>query len=133
MKKKENYFKNETKTKGFGFKFILSIVAFMIISFATFAVKRIVENPVQLDPTLGIDPLWYSYSIVILSIITLIGLWLTYMYRKWGVYIVIGALLSMIVINPEYSLLRTLLPMFTLFTFIGYGLFEIIPKWKFFK
>ena len=133
MENKENYFKNETKTKTFGFKFILSAVALMTISFAIFALKRIIENPVQLDPTLGIDPLWYSYSIVILSIITLVGLWLTYKYKKWGVYLVIVSLLSMIVINPEYSLLRTLLPMFTLFIFVGYGLFEIIPKWKFFK
>ena len=133
MNNKQNYFENETAEKGIGFKFIISLEVLMIIIFAAFSLKRIIENPVQLDPTIGIDPLWYSYSIVVLSIIALIGLWFTYMYRKWAVYTVISAILLMIIINPEFSLIKTLIPMFTLFIFVGYGLFEIIPRWRFFK
>lgn len=133
MENKKNYFENETAEKGIGFKVILLLEALMIIIFAAFSLKRIVENPVQLDPTIGIDPLWYSYSIVVLSIIALIGLWFTYMYRKWAVYSVIISVFLMILINPYFSLIKTLIPMFTLFIFVGYGLFEIIPKWRFFK
>lgn len=133
MMKESNYFFNETPRKSFGFKLVLSLVAFMIFSFSFFRIKRLLENPVQLDPTIGIEPLWYTYTVLMLAGIALVSIFYTYRYKKWGVYIVIVSLFGIVILNPEFSLQKTLLPMFTLFTFVGYGLFEIIPRWKYFS
>lgn len=130
--KQQNYFDKESENKGLGFKIILALVAFMTLVFTAFSLKRIITNPVQVDPTIPIEPLWYSVTLVGLSIFTLTGLLFTYKYKKWGVYMVVASLFLMIVANPTFSLIKTILPMFTLFTFVGYGLFEIIPRWKYF-
>ncbi|MRJ09200.1 hypothetical protein EDL99_10060 [Ornithobacterium rhinotracheale] len=129
----DNYFPDVSPEKSFGFKLVLILVAAMTISFSVFRIKRIIENPVQLDPTIGIEPLWYSYTVLAMAIVTLVGLWFTYQYKKWGVYATVSALFIIVILNPEFSLLKTLLPMFTLFTFVGYGLFEIIPRWKYYS
>lgn len=128
-----NYFPDATPEKSLGFKLVLILVAIMTISFSFFRVKRIIEDPVQLDPTLGIEPLWYTYTVLAMAIITLVALWFTYQYKKWGVYATASALFIIVILNPEFCLQKTLLPMFTLFTFVGYGLFEIIPRWKYYS
>lgn len=129
----QEYFQNETPEKSFGFKVILTLVALMTLSIIAVRVYSLSTYNVLPDPTLVREPLWYNYLSIVLSIITLVGLWFTWQYKKWGVYTTIISLFLMIVINPEFSLLRTLAPLFTLFIFVGYGLFEIIPKWKFFR
>ncbi|MDO5510953.1 MAG: hypothetical protein Q4F57_09670 [Weeksellaceae bacterium] len=129
----QNYFQNETPEKTFGFKTILTFVALMIISHAALMVYNIVSPPISPDPTLFIPPLWYNILGSLLSITALVGLGMTYNYRKIGVYVVIASLLLIVVLNPEFSLLRTLVPVFTLFIFVGFGLLEIIPKWQFFR
>ncbi|MDO5654780.1 MAG: hypothetical protein Q4G27_01410 [Flavobacteriaceae bacterium] len=129
----QDYFPNESPEKSFGFKVIMTLVALMILSIIVVRVYSLSLYNVAPDPTLYREPLWYNISSIVLSIIALIGVWLTWQYRKVGVYLTIAALFLMVIINPEFDLLRTLAPMFTLFVYSGYGLFEIIPKWKFFK
>lgn len=129
----QNYFENETPEKTFGFKTVITLVALMILSFSAIMVYNILFPPISPDPTLFIPPLWYNLLGSLLAIIALVGLGFTWNYRKIGVYIVIAALMLIIMLNPEFSLLRTLAPVFTLFIFVGFGLFEIIPKWQFFK
>lgn len=131
--KKENYFENESPEKSFGFKVVLTLVALMILSFMVVRIYTLFSPKVQMDPTLFVEPEWYNISVILLAIVALAGLVATYMYRKIGVYMVCAALFIMVVINPEFNLMRTLLPLFTFFFFVGYGLFEIIPKWRFFK
>lgn len=130
---RNDYFENETDEKSFGFKLIISLVALMVLSIIGIRIYNIFNYDVLPDPTMVREPLWYNYITIFLGIISLIGLFFTWNYRKFGVYMVIASLFISIVINPEFSLLRTLAPLFALFVFVGYGLFEIIPKWRFFK
>lgn len=129
----QDYFPNESPEKSFGFKVILTLVALMTLSILAVRIYSLSTYTVAPDPTLTREPLWYNYLSILLCLVTLAGLFFTWQYRKIGVFITAGALFIMIVANPEFSLLRTLAPLFTLFIFSGYGLFEIIPKWKFFK
>ena len=133
MKQDQDYFANETSEKSFGFKVVLALVALMVLSIIVVRIYSLITYEVIVDPTLLREPMWYNLSTIGLSIITLVGLWYTWLYKKLGVYLTAGALFAIIAINPEFDLFRTLAPLFTLFIFTGFGLFEIIPKWKFFK
>lgn len=130
-----DYFQNETAEKTFGFKVILTLVALMTLSIIGIRIFTMIGagSDVALDPTLQPDPVWYNYSVVLLGLISLAGICFTWMYRKIGIYMVAISLFLIVLLNPEFSLLKTLAPLFTLFIFVGFGLFEIIPKWKFFK
>lgn len=130
--RQKDYFPDETPEKTFGFKFILTLVAIMIMSIIGIRIYTWESYSAAPDPTLQREPVWYFWSVIILGILALIGLLYTYQYKKWGVYLVILSLFLMVVINPNFSLMITLAPLFTLFVFVGYGLFEIIPKWKYF-
>lgn len=131
---RNDYFEHETAEKSFGFKVILAFVALMILSIIGFRIHGIVTyEGVALDPTLTPDPMWYNYTIIVLGLIALGGIIATWNFMKVGVYTVIVSLFLTIVLNPDFSLVKTIAPMFTLFVFSGYGLFEIIPKWRFFK
>ena len=129
----QDYFPNETSEKSFGFKVIMALVALMILSIIAVRVYSLSTYNVAPVPTLYREPLWYNITTILLSLIALVGIFFTWQYRKIGVYLTLGALFVIIVINPEFDLIRTLAPMFTLFIYSGYGLFEIIPKWKFFR
>lgn len=128
-----DYFPNETPEKSFLFKMILTLVGLMVFSFMASRIYSVLTFEAMIDPNIKPDPLWLTISIVILSIITIIGLFFTYKYKKIGVYTVATALFLMVSINPEFDVMNTLAPLFTLFVFIGYGFMEIVPKWRFFK
>lgn len=130
---KDDYFENETAEKSFGFKVILALVALLILSIIGLRVYNIFSYDIMPDPTMEREPMWYNYLIIILGIISLYGVYSTWNYKKIGVYTVIISLFISVISNPEFSLLKTIAPLFVLFVFVGYGLFEIIPKWKFFK
>lgn len=133
MREQKDYFEKATQQRNLGFKFVIGLTAFMIFSILAVRIYSLSTVQVILDPTFYVEPAWYNYAVIFLSAITLAMLYLTYKYKKIGVYGTALSIFLIVVINPEFSLLRTLAPMFTLFIFIGYGLFEIIPKWKFFK
>ena len=133
MKQEKEYFPDETNEKTFGFKVILTLVILMLLSIIGSRLWSLGSYDVALDPTLMREPLWYNIATIILAIVSLIGVILTWQFRKIGVYLTAAGLFIIIIINPEFDLFRTLAPLFTLFVFIGYGLFEIIPKWRFFK
>lgn len=128
-----DYFPNETPEKSFLFKMILTLVGLMVFSFMLSRIYSVLTFEAMIDPNIKPDPLWLTISIVILSIMTIVGLFLTYKYKKIGVYTVATALFLMVSINPEFDVMNTLAPLFTLFVFIGYGFMEIVPKWRFFK
>jgi len=133
MKQEKEYFPDETNEKTFGFKVILTLVILMLLSIIGSRLWSLGSYDVAPDPTLMREPLWYNIATIILAIVSLIGVILTWQFRKIGVYLTAAGLFIIIIINPEFDLFRTLAPLFTLFVFIGYGLFEIIPKWRFFK
>lgn len=82
----------------------------------------------------SVMPAWYPWASMILAIISLIGIILTYFYRKIGVYTTILALFLTTIVNfPDFMLDGLLFSMFALFVFVGYGLAVIIPHWQKFK
>lgn len=135
MKHEQEYFPNETNKKTFGFKVILTLVGLMLLAIIGVRIYMLQTFDVLPDPTLAseVEPLWYSLSAIVLAIISIIGLFLTWKFRKLGVYITSIGLFLIVVLNPDFELFSTLAPLFTLFVFLGYGMFEIIPKWRFFK
>lgn len=78
----------------------------------------------------SIMPQWYPTVTLILGALSLIGVTLTYFYKKLGVYLTIASLFLSIVVQPEFMPDGTLYSMFALFVFIGYGLAVIIPSWE---
>lgn len=128
-----DYFPNETAEKSFLFKVILTLVGLMVFSFMVSRIYSVLTFEAVIDPNIQPDPLWLTISFVVLSITTIIGLFLTYNFKRIGVYTVAASLFLMVSINPEFDVMNTLAPLFTLFVFIGYGFMEIVPKWKFFK
>lgn len=81
----------------------------------------------------SVMPSWYPGVSLALGLVSLIGLVLTYFYRKIGVYMTIAGLFLTIVIQPEFMPDGTLYSLFALFFFVGYGLAVIIPHWKEYK
>lgn len=128
-----DYFPNETAEKSFLFKVILTLVGLLVFSFMMSRIYSVLTFEAAIDPNIQPDPLWLTISLVVLSITTIIGLFLTYNFRRIGVYTVVVSLFLMVTINPEFDVMNTLAPLFTLFIFIGYGFMEIVPKWRFFK
>lgn len=124
-----HYFDNETNEKSFGLKVILTLVALMILSIMGIQLYHLLG----LSQDANIPETWYSVGIVLCNLAALAGLWLTYLFKKIGVYLTCIALFICIVLDPNFSLIKTLAPLFTLFIYVGFGLFEIIPKWRFFE
>lgn len=81
----------------------------------------------------SVMPTWYPLVSIGLGLVSLVGVFLTYFYRKIGVYLTIAGLFLTIVIQPEFMPDGTLYSMFALFVFVGYGLAVIIPHWEEFK
>lgn len=81
----------------------------------------------------SVMPTWYPMVSLGLGLLSLIGVVLTYFYRKIGIYMTITGLFLTVIIQPEFMPDGTLYALFALFFFIGYGLAVIIPHWKEFK
>ncbi len=75
-------------------------------------------------------PSWYPITTIVFSVISLIGLVLTYFLKKIGVYIIVASLFLAATIQPEFMPDGTLFTLFTLFFFVGYGLAILYPHWK---
>lgn len=135
MKQEKEYFPDETNEKTFGFKVVLTLVGLMLLALIAVRIYMLQTYDVLPDPTLedSREPLWYSLTAISLAIISIIGLFFTWKFRKFGVYLTAIGLFLIVVLNPDFELFSTLAPLFTLFVFLGFGMFEIIPKWKFFK
>lgn len=131
---KNDYFEKETSTRSLGFVLIILLAAFMVLAMISIRIYGLNTSDVAPDPTLYVEPSWYNYIVIALGIDALFSLFLTYKFYKIGVYSTALSLFLMVVLNPDPdSLIHSLAPIFTLFVFLGYGLFEIIPRWKFFK
>lgn len=78
-------------------------------------------------------PSWYPIATLVFGLTALVGIILTYMYRKIGVYMVVASLFISVAMQPEFMPDGTLYSMFALFIFIGYGLVTIIPHWEEYK
>lgn len=78
-------------------------------------------------------PQWYPITTLVLSFLALIGLFLTYAFKKLGPILVVAALFVSATVQPEFMADGTLYTLFALFVFIGYGLAVIYPYWHKFK
>lgn len=78
-------------------------------------------------------PSWYPITTIVLSVLSLVGIVLTYMFRKVGPYLVVSTLFIASAVQPEFMADGTLYTLFALFVFMGYGLAVIFPYWKRFK
>lgn len=114
------------------------LIIFMLILVVSLALRgrQLLNNEERLLE-IGYMADWLPWMIIITSIISIIGIFLIYFYRKIGVYIVVGGLILQIVLqtigvkDPEdEGLIYTVFP---LFVFVGYGLAIIIPIWDRFK
>lgn len=133
----DNIFNKKEGFKSFGFKLMFYLMLFITISLLYRGVMLYTTNDYLFRSFLNEDapemPNWYPISTILLSISTLIGLILTYMFRKIGPFIVVATLFLAATIQPEFMADGTLYTLFALFVFIGYGLAIIYPYWKNFK
>ncbi len=80
----------------------------------------------------GTNPSFF-YLIIFLIAMGLVSLWGIYHFKKWAVFTFIGAavlqyLAYLVLYGVEFFDM-----IFLFFLFIGFGLLEIIPRWKYFK
>ena len=123
--------------KSFWFKLLFWMMIFVVASLLYRGYVLYTTNDYLFRSFLNEDapvmPQWYPIATIAVSIITLIGLFLTYYYRKIGPYIVVGSLFIAASFQPEFMADGTLYTLFALFVFIGYGLAIIYPYWHKFK
>jgi len=128
---------HEGKGKSFIFNFMTGLMVFIIISLIYRGFLLYQTNDYLFRTFLNEDapemPTWYPIATIILSITALIGIILTYLFKKIGPYLVVGSLFVSAAFQPEFMADGTLYTLFALFVFIGYGLAIIYPYWSKFK
>lgn len=128
---------HEGNTKSVWFHIMFYLMLFIILSLLYRGYQLYVTNDYLFRSFLNEDapemPSWYPISTIALSLLALVGLILTYMFRKIGVYVVVASLFLSAAVQPEFMADGALFTLFALFVFIGYGLAIIYPYWKSFK
>lgn len=123
--------------KSFWFKLMFGLMLFIIISLLYRGVMLFVTNDYLFRSFLNNDapemPSWYPIATIILSLVALVGIFLTYLFKKIGPYLVVASLFIAAAFQPEFMADGTLFTLFALFVFIGYGLAIIYPYWSKFK
>lgn len=120
--------------KSFWFKLMFFVMIFIVASLIYRGVQLYITNDYLFRSVLNEDapemPSWYPISTIVLSVFALIGLFLTFAFKKIGPYIVVASLFISAIVQPEFMADGTLFTLFALFVFIGYGLAIIYPYWK---
>ena len=123
--------------KSFWFKSIFFFMLFVVASLLFRGYRLYTTNDYLFRSFLNEDapemPQWYPITTIVLGIFALIGLFLTYGFKKIGPYMVVISLFLSATIQPEFMADGTLFTLFALFVFIGYGLTVIYPYWHKFK
>ncbi|MDO4225256.1 MAG: hypothetical protein Q4C75_05135 [Bergeyella zoohelcum] len=125
----QNYFKGESPNKGTFF--IITLVA--MLGFSAMGIGIDIDQLLQSQDQHISIPSWYFYIISATDLVLIGSILLIYFYRKIGVllYPIAGALHFFFHLYYLNSFLYS--DVFALFTFVGIGLFSIIPKWQFFR
>lgn len=123
-----------SKKRTFWFKLLMFIMSFLIISLLYRGIQLYQTNDYLFKDIVEYEtpemPSWYPITTIVFSVISLIGLILTYFLKKIGVYIIVASLFLAATIQPEFMPDGTLFTLFTLFFFVGYGLAILYPHWK---
>ncbi len=125
---------HEGDGKSFWFKLMLFVMLFIVSSLLYRGIELYITDDYLFRSFLNEDapemPKWYPITTILLAIISLIGLILTFMFKKVGPYLVVASLFIAAMVQPEFMADGTLFTLFALFVFIGYGLAIIYPYWK---
>lgn len=123
--------------KSFWFKLMFWMMIFIVISLLYRGYELLVTNDYLFRSFLNEDapemPKWYPIVTIGLSLVSFVGMILTYNFKKIGPFLVVGSLFLAASIQPEFMADGTLYTLFALFVFIGYGLAVIYPYWHKFK
>lgn len=120
--------------KSFWFKLMFAVMIFIVASLIYRGIQLYITDDYLFRSVLNEDapemPKWYPISTIVLAVLALIGLILTFAFKKIGPFLVVGSLFISAVVQPEFMADGTLFTLFALFVFIGYGLAIIYPYWK---
>lgn len=120
-------FADESPKKDMGF--LLSLAALLLFSLMGAGV----DFDEYLQKTeLGI-PDFYFVLIFLTDLLMIVGLALTFMYRKIGAYLFPAAVVLHFLLHNYYLSTFLYTDVTNLFLYITVGLLAFIPKWKFFK
>ena len=137
QKEEQSEIVHQGNDKSFWFKLMFGLMLFIIISLLYRGIMLFVTNDYLFRSFLNGEapemPSWYPIATIILSLIALIGIILTYLFKKLGPYLVVASLFIAAAFQPEFMADGTLFTLFALFVFIGYGLAIIYPYWSKFK
>jgi hypothetical protein len=137
QKQEQKEIVHEGNDKSLLFKLMFGLMLFLIISLLYRGIVLYQTDDYLFRSFLNNDapemPVWYPLATIILSIIALIGIILTYLFKKIGPFLVVGSLFISAAFQPEFMADGTLFTLFALFVFIGYGLAIIYPYWSKFK
>ena len=125
---------HEGEGKSFWFKLMFFVMLFIVSSLLYRGIELYITDDYLFRSFLNEDapemPKWYPITTILLAVISLIGLILTFMFKKVGPYLVVASLFIAAMVQPEFMADGTLFTLFALFVFIGYGLAIIYPYWK---
>ena len=125
---------HEGEGKSFWFKLMFFVMLFIVSSLLYRGIELYITDDYLFRSFLNEDapemPKWYPITTILLAVISLIGLILTFIFKKVGPYLVVASLFIAAMVQPEFMADGTLFTLFALFVFIGYGLAIIYPYWK---
>ena len=125
---------HEGEGKSFWFKLMFFVMLFIVSSLLYRGIELYITDDYLFRSFLNEDapemPKWYPITTILLAVISLVGLILTFMFKKVGPYLVVASLFIAAMVQPEFMADGTLFTLFALFVFIGYGLAIIYPYWK---
>ena len=123
----EDAFANESPKKGIGFiGVLLFILLFVLMSTGIDGDEFLQHKQLEI-------PVWFFYLVFAIDILLVVCLLLIFFYRKIGVFLFPLLVIVHFFLHNYYLSTFLYVDITSIFLFFGFGLFVILPKWKFFK
>ncbi len=126
MSESPNYFPN-VEARSTTFKLVMGLLGLFSLLPLYSAIKGLEGKfLVQAIPS-------FFYLLIALISVSLISVWGMYQFKKWAIFtFIISAIVQYLWYLIAYGI-EFFDMVFVFFLFIGFGLFVIIPRWKYFQ
>ncbi len=126
MSESQNYFPN-VEPRSTTFKLVMGLLGLFSLLPLYSAIKGLEGKfLVQATPS-------FFYLLIALITVSLISVWGMYRFKKWAIFtFIISAVVQYLWYLIAYGI-EFFDMVFVFFLFIGFGLFVIIPRWKYFQ
>lgn len=122
----ESYFQNEKKRTTTFYVALGSLALFTLMSVGLDGDEFLQRKTINI-------PDWYFYLIFSIDFLALLSILVIAFFKKVGIFTFPVLILLHFYLHQYYLSTFLYTDVTSIFLFIGFGLFTIIPKWKYFK